>query len=145
MDLERAAFFFLRNRWGWILECLIDLEKYGIEGGEGVGGGVEWATDDEVGGAGADGGGGVEGALLVVGGSAVGADAWGDDEEVWGEGLAELRELAGGGDDAGEAGLVRELGEVEDGFGGRFGEADGLGLSRVDAGEEGDAEECDVG
>lgn len=117
----------------------------GVGGGCGVGCFEDRASDDDV--IGACGGGlsGSEDAFLFVAGAAGGADAGGDKYGVAADGLAHGGDFEGGADEALDAGLTGHASEVEDLCFGWGLYVDLSELLVVHGGENGDAEEMEMG
>lgn len=119
--------------------------EYGAGGGDRVGGFENGAADHDVGGARAGGFAGSHDAGLVAGIGAAGSDAGGDESNIGREHGAERREFKRRAHQAAEAGVDGEAPEADDLVGGRGGDP-GLGEAfGAHRGEDGDAEEKQVG
>ena len=117
----------------------------GVGGGCGVFGLENGSADDDK--AGACGGGlcGGQDAFLLVAGTACGADAGGDEDGFVADGFSEGSEFEGGADEAANAGIDGESGEVQDLFFGLCLYVDLTELLVVHRGKNSDAEEGELG
>lgn len=122
-----------------------DFLEDGFGGGDGVGGFEDGAADDEEVGAGLGGFGGGHDAGLVVGFGVAGADAGGDELDVRRQDGAERGDLERGADETAQAALGGEAAEADDLFFGGIGDAGFGEAGGAHRGEDGDAEEEEVG